>query len=66
MSTIIIPKERQDAWDRYERKFGKEYPEYDIYMKYGDDWQAEVADINRRIKENDPAPERGLPDGVVV
>jgi hypothetical protein len=65
MSNIVIPAEREKAWDAYKRKFGKEYPEYYTYMEYGNDWEAEVADINRRIKENDPAPDKPLPKDVV-
>ena len=65
MANIIIPDEREKAWERYAQKFGKEYPEYLIYYEFGNDWEAEVADINRRIKENDPAPDKPLPKDVV-
>ena len=65
MSSIIIPPEREEAWGRYKKKFGKDYPVYFTHMVYGDDWEEEVADINRRIKGNDPAPDKPLPKDVV-
>lgn len=65
MASLITPPEREKAWERYKKHFGKEYPEYNIFMIYGDDWEAEVADIDRRIKENDPAPEKDLPEDVL-
>lgn len=52
---IPIPEEREQAWERYEKRFGKPYPLDLIYQKYGNDWEAEVKDIDRRIKNNDPA-----------
>lgn len=52
---ILIPDEREQAWERYEKRFGKPYPLDLIYQKYGNDWEAEVKDIDRRIKNNDPA-----------
>ena len=66
MSNIVIPDERKNAWKRYKKKFGKEYPDYYIYDVYGNNWKAEIADINRRIKENDPAPDKKLPKDVVL
>lgn len=55
LPVIPIPEEREAAWNRYKARFGKDYPLELIYDKFGLDWQSEVADIDRRIRENDPA-----------
>lgn len=65
MSEIYIPEERKLAWERYKKAFGSPFPDYFIYRKFGDNWQAEVAEIDRRIKEKDPAPNKKLPRGVL-
>lgn len=53
---VLCPPEREQAWRRYRAKFNKDYPAELTHEKYGDDWEAEIADIERRIKENNPAP----------
>lgn len=65
MDSIPIPPERESAWKRYERKFGKPFPAYYVYFTYGNDYEKEIADIDRRIRENDPAPDKKLPDNVL-
>ena len=52
---VFTPFERQIAWAKYEEHFGMPYPDSRTYGIYRDDWQAEVADIERRIATNDPA-----------
>lgn len=64
-SPVYFPYERRKAHEDYKQKFNKPYPSYYVHAVYGDDWEAEVSDIERRIKENDPAPDKPLPDGVV-
>jgi hypothetical protein len=58
---IICPEERVAAWERYQKKFGKKYPAYYKHIVFGNNWEKEVADIDRRIRENDPAPYKELP-----
>ena len=53
---VLCPPEREQAWRRYRAKFNNDYPPELTHEKYGDDWEAEIADIDRRIRENDPAP----------
>ena len=54
---ILCPPERRNAWGRYHEKFGEDFPASLSHGKFGDDWEAEVKDIDRRIKENDPVSE---------
>lgn len=54
---ILTPPERYEAWERYLKKFKRDYPAYLSHEKYGDDYESEIADIDRRIRENDPAPQ---------
>ena len=65
MSEIYIPEERKLAWERYKKAFGSPFPDYFIYCKFGDNWEAEVAEIDRRIREKDPAPNKKIPKGVL-
>ena len=53
---ILCPPERRDAWRRYKLKFGQSYPIVLTHEKFGDNYIEEIADIDRRIRENDPAP----------
>lgn len=51
---ILVSSRRRDAWDRYAEKFGEGYPEALIYQ-HGDDGDADIADIDRCIKQNKKA-----------
>lgn len=62
---VGMSRERAMAEIAYEKHFGKEYPLYSIYEEFNHDNDAIIADIERRIKENDPAEDKELPEGVV-
>ena len=62
---IPIPRERDNAWKEYKKKFGKDFPSYYIYKIYGYNWQGEIEFIKKCIAENKPAEEKKLDDDIV-
>lgn len=51
MAPIEIPLILEQAWKKYRKHFGKEYPQHLSFSP----WKEQVADIERRIKNNKPA-----------
>lgn len=57
---LYFPPERERAYERYEKKFGKEFPLYLTYEVFGNDWEKEIKYIDYLIAKGEPARDRPM------
>ena len=58
MPPLLITPELEKAEEKYEKQFGEDYPRERV--PFGADADACIADIEQRIKGNDPWKEKDL------
>ena len=63
---IFFTPEREEAEQRYEKKFGKKIPLYYPEVMFPYDPKGEVAFIDKCILENKPAPDIELDPDILL